>query len=92
MRESQCGVIRAKVVVRQNINVQRAWLPACVRAATILSVRGERVMTIRGVRAEICSDCGEAYLSGEVTDRDQEQVARLEALDAEVSVARYRAG
>ena len=56
---------------------------------TIPFVRGDRVITIRDVPAEVCGDCGEGYLSGPVTDAVQELVAKLEALNAEVSVARY---
>jgi len=58
---------------------------------TVPFVRGERVLTIRDIPADICGDCGEAYLSSETVDRVQSQVARLEALDAEVSIARYHA-
>jgi len=58
---------------------------------TIPFVRGARVLTIRDIPADICGDCGEAYLLGETVDRVQEQVGRLEALDAEVSIARYHA-
>lgn len=54
-------------------------------------VRGTRVLVIRDIPAEICGDCGEAYLSDETVDRLQEQIARLEAMDAEVSVTRYQA-
>jgi len=49
------------------------------------------VLVIRDIPAEICGDCGEAYLSDETVDRLQEQVARLEAMDAEVSITRYHA-
>jgi len=60
-------------------------------SATIPFVRGENVVTIRDVPAEVCGDCGEAYLSSAVTDRVQQLVQQLESLNAEVSVARYRA-
>jgi YgiT-type zinc finger domain-containing protein len=59
--------------------------------ATLPFVRDERVVVVRGVPAEICGDCGEAYLAGEVVDGVQKIVDDLDALDAEVSVARYRA-
>jgi YgiT-type zinc finger domain-containing protein len=59
--------------------------------ATLPFVRGERVITIRDVPAEVCGDCGEAYLSGPVTDAVQDLVQKLEALDSEVSVARFHA-
>jgi len=46
---------------------------------------------IRAVPAEICGDCGEAYMTSDVVDAVQEQIAELSALDTEVSVARFRA-
>jgi YgiT-type zinc finger domain-containing protein len=59
--------------------------------ATIPFVRGDRVVTIREVPAEVCGDCGEAYMTGTVVDHIQKLVTAFEALDAEVSVAHYRA-
>jgi len=54
-------------------------------------VFGERVLTIRDVPAEICDECGEAFLESAAVDVVQKMAADFEALDAEVSVARYRA-
>jgi YgiT-type zinc finger domain-containing protein len=59
--------------------------------ATIPFIRGERVITLKGLPAEVCGDCDEAYLAGDVVDRVQAIVEELEGLDAEVLVARYRA-
>lgn len=59
--------------------------------ATLPFVRGERVITIRDVPAEVCAECGEPYMSGAVADSVQELVNKLEALDSEVSVARFHA-
>ncbi len=59
--------------------------------ATIPFVFDECVFAIREIPAEICGDCGEAYMTGEVVDGVQRQVEELRVLDAEVSVARYRA-
>lgn len=62
-----------------------------MRSATIPFVRGDRVVTIREVPAEVCEECGEAYMSGATTDRVQELVDGLEAAGAEMTVARYQA-
>lgn len=59
--------------------------------ATIPFVRGDHVITVRGIPAQICGDCGEAYMTGAVVDDVEKLVGALEALDAEVSVAHYRA-
>ncbi len=59
--------------------------------ATIPFVVDERVIAIRAIPAEICGDCGEAYMSGAVVDSVQQMVAQLRDLDTEVSVAPYRA-
>ena len=53
--------------------------------------RGERVFVVKGVPAEVCGDCGEPYLDGPTLDRVLAIFKQLEAADAEVSVARYRA-
>ncbi|MBI4706072.1 MAG: type II toxin-antitoxin system MqsA family antitoxin [Deltaproteobacteria bacterium] len=60
-------------------------------SATIPFVIEERVITIRAIPAEICGDCGEAYMTSNVADAVQQLVERLRALEAEVSVARFRA-
>lgn len=59
--------------------------------ATIPLVAAERVITVRAVPAEVCGDCGEAYLQGNVVDGVQKLVDELRALETEVSVVRYRA-
>jgi YgiT-type zinc finger domain-containing protein len=37
--------------------------------ATITLQKGEAVVVLRGVPAEVCEDCGEYYLDAEVTRR-----------------------
>ena len=59
--------------------------------ATLPFVLDERVFTIREVPAEICGDCGEAYMAGEAVDGVQKLIEELSALKTEVSVARYHA-
>jgi YgiT-type zinc finger domain-containing protein len=54
-------------------------------------VRGDRLFLVKGVPAEVCGDCGEAYLDGPTLDRALAMVKGFEAADAEFSVARYRA-
>ncbi len=54
-------------------------------------VRGDRMFLVKGVPAEVCGDCGEAYLDGPTVDRTLAMVKGLEDANAEISVARYRA-
>ena len=52
---------------------------------------GDRVVVIKSVPAEICSDCGEAYMKSTVVDRVQDLLDRLEELGSEVSIVHYEA-
>ncbi|MBI5498066.1 MAG: type II toxin-antitoxin system MqsA family antitoxin [Deltaproteobacteria bacterium] len=53
-------------------------------------VRGERVVTVKGVPASVCGDCSEPFLAGAVVDSIQRIIERVADVDAEVVVARYR--
>lgn len=59
--------------------------------ATIPFISDDRVFTVKEVPAEICQDCGEAYMAGAVVDRVQKMIEELRALEAEISVTRYHA-
>jgi YgiT-type zinc finger domain-containing protein len=58
---------------------------------TVTLQRGETTVVLKGVPAEVCDDCGEYYLSEEVTGvvlaRAEEAVSR----GAEVEILRYAA-
>lgn len=52
---------------------------------------GERVAVIKNVPAEVCSDCGEAYMKSGVVERVESLLDRLEELQSEMSVIQYEA-
>ncbi len=58
---------------------------------TIPFLIGEKVVVIKDVPAEICSDCGEAYMKSSVVDRVESLPDRLEELHSEMSVVHYEA-
>lgn len=58
---------------------------------TIPFMLGERVTVIKNVPAEICSDCGEAYMKSSVVDRIESLLDRVEALHSEMSVLQFEA-
>lgn len=51
----------------------------------------DRVVVIKNVPAEICSDCGEAYVKSSVVGRVEALLDRLEELGSEVSIVHYEA-
>jgi YgiT-type zinc finger domain-containing protein len=59
--------------------------------ATVALTRDESVFVLKGVPADICHDCGEYYLSDEMTgivlDRAEQAIVR----GSEVSIQRYAA-
>ena len=59
--------------------------------ANLPFLQGDRVFLVKGIPADLCGDCGEAYLDGPTLDRTLAMVRGLEAADVELSVARYRA-
>jgi hypothetical protein len=49
------------------------------------------LLLVKGIPADVCGDCGEAYLHGDVLDLVVALARTLRSQDAEVSVVRYRA-
>ncbi len=58
---------------------------------TIPFLINEKVIVIKDVPAEICADCGEAYLKSSVVDKVESVFDKLEDLHAEMSVVHYEA-
>ena len=58
---------------------------------TIPFLSGDRVTVIKNVPAEICSDCGDAYMKSSVVDRVESLLDRIEELHSEMSVIQYEA-
>jgi YgiT-type zinc finger domain-containing protein len=56
---------------------------------TIPFLIGEKVAVIKDVPAEICSDCGEAYMKSSVVDKVESLLDKLEELHSEMSVVHY---
>ncbi len=59
--------------------------------ATIPFVFGRTVVIVREVPAEVCGSCGEAYMTGDVTDRVMDSVEKFRDMKTEVSVVPYKA-
>ncbi len=59
--------------------------------ATIPFLSGGQVAIIKNIPAEICSDCGEAYMKSSIVGNIESLLDRLEALGSEVSVVHYEA-
>jgi YgiT-type zinc finger domain-containing protein len=51
----------------------------------------EKVVMMRNVPAEICADCGEAYMKSHVAGESERLLARLGELHSEVSIIYYQA-
>ncbi|MBI4822761.1 MAG: type II toxin-antitoxin system MqsA family antitoxin [Nitrospirae bacterium] len=58
---------------------------------TIPFLVGEKVAVIKDVPAELCSDCGEAYMKSSVVDKIESLLDRLDELHSEMSVVHYEA-
>jgi len=58
---------------------------------TVTLQREETVVVVKGVPAQVCQECGEYYLSEEVTRRVHEQGEAAVKRHAEVEVVRYAA-
>lgn len=52
---------------------------------------GKKIIVIKDVPAEVCGDCGEAYMKSSVVDRVESLLDRLEDLHSEVSIVHYEA-
>jgi YgiT-type zinc finger domain-containing protein len=59
--------------------------------ATVTLERGRTTVVIKDVPAEICDNCGEYYLSEEVTERVQKLAQQAVQQGAEIEVLRYAA-
>jgi YgiT-type zinc finger domain-containing protein len=51
----------------------------------------EKIVVVKDVPAEICSDCGEAYMKSFVVGKIETILDRLKELNSEMSVIHYRA-
>lgn len=58
---------------------------------TVTLTRGQTIVVIKDVPAEICENCGEYYLSEEVTEKVQALAERAVQHGAEIEVLRYAA-
>lgn len=58
---------------------------------TVTLERGRTTVVIKEVPAEICENCGEYYLSEEVTERVQKLAQQAVQQGAEIEVLRYAA-
>lgn len=58
---------------------------------TVTLERDGAVVVIRGVPAEVCENCGEAFTSAETTEKTLEMAEALLSAGAEVSVREYQA-
>ena len=53
--------------------------------------RGATVLVVRGVPAQVCDNCGEAYLSADAVDRLQEMLAAAAKGGVQVEIREYMA-
>jgi YgiT-type zinc finger domain-containing protein len=58
---------------------------------TVSLQRGETTVILKGVPAEVCDNCGEYYLSEDVTRRVMERAEAAVASGAEVEILRFAA-
>jgi YgiT-type zinc finger domain-containing protein len=58
---------------------------------TVTLGRGQTTVVIKDVPAEICENCGEYYLSEEVTEKVQALAEQAVQHGAEIAVLRYAA-
>ena len=58
---------------------------------TVTVGRGQTTVIIKEVPAEICENCGEYYLSEEVTEKVQDLAEQAVRHGAEIEVLRYAA-
>ena len=59
--------------------------------ATVTLQRGETTVILKGVPAEICENCGEYYLSDDMTDQVLERAEAAVKSGAEVEILRFAA-
>ncbi len=58
---------------------------------TVTLQRNETTVIVKGVPADVCNNCGEYYLTSEVTDRLFARANDAVACRAEVEILRYAA-
>ena len=58
---------------------------------TVKVQRGETLVIIKDVPADVCQDCGEAYLDGNVARKIEQQVEEAVARHTEIEILRYAA-
>jgi YgiT-type zinc finger domain-containing protein len=58
---------------------------------TVLLKRGETIVVIKEVPAEVCENCGEYYLSGAVTEELLKKAGKAVENGAEVEIIRFAA-
>jgi YgiT-type zinc finger domain-containing protein len=58
---------------------------------TVTLQRGETTVILKGVPADVCANCGEYYLSDEVTRQVLERAEAAVSSGAEVEILRYAA-
>lgn len=59
--------------------------------ATVVLTRGGTTVILKGVPADVCTDCGEYYLSAETTRHVLVRAERAVENGAEVEIVRYAA-
>ena len=60
-------------------------------SATVTLNRGESVIVMKGVPAGVCENCGEYYLSDEISARVMESAETAVRRGAEVEILRFAA-
>lgn len=50
-----------------------------------------KIIVIKDVPAEICSDCGEAYMKSHVVDKVEKCIDSLECLHSEIAIINFKA-
>ena len=58
---------------------------------TVSLTRGSSVIVIKDVPADVCANCGEYYLSAEVSRKVHDKAAAAVASGAEVEILKYAA-
>ena len=56
---------------------------------TVTLERNGMVLVIRGVPARVCGNCGEAYVSGDITDEILHRATLMQEQGVEIDVRRF---
>jgi YgiT-type zinc finger domain-containing protein len=57
---------------------------------TVPFFSGDKIIVIKDVPAEICSDCGEPFMKSSVVDNIEKLLDKLEDLNSEMSIIHYK--